>query len=234
MDIRHDFHKSLEYLEREVLSMGAYAEDMVERSVSALVGRDEELAAAVVAADDELDDRYLAIEKRWLETMALQTPVATDLRLMSVVLHTAHSVERIGDQAVSTASAVAATHGMPSHQGLLDVIEEIGRRVAPMVRAALEALEHRDLDRALSLPGLGEPVERLERSLFKLVAETRGDAAQLEWAVRMTVVARNLGRVGARAVDIAEQVAFLLSGVFREFTATDWDPQSVMSDVQGD
>jgi phosphate transport system protein len=59
--------------------------------------------------------------------------------------------------------------------------------------------------------------------MYGLVAKCREDEEQLEWAVRMTVVARNLGRVGARAVDIAEQVAFLLSGVFREFTSEDWD-----------
>lgn len=227
-DTRSHFHRELERLEAEVLSMGAYAEGMLEAAVAALVDTDSSAATAVIAADDELDDRYLQVERRWLETMALQMPVASDLRLMSVILHTNHSVERVGDQAVSTAAAVEITEGFPTHQGMVTVIGEIGDRVRSMLHAALQSLEQRDLDAALTLPAMMKIVSGLGKRLVGLVAECKDNAQQLEWAVRMVVVARNLERVGARSVDIAEQVAFLLSGEFREFSSDDWDPQSVL------
>lgn len=223
-DPRRTFHEHLDDMVDEVVSMGTYARDMVQRAGAALVSRDGVLAQQVIRDDDPLDERYLRLEESWLQTMALQTPVASDLRVMSVVLHSGHSVERIGDQAVSTAGAVRATMGMPSQGQVLATVAEIVDLVCPMVDTALDSLERRDLDLAMSVPTMGRPVERLERSMYALVAKCRDDEEQLEWAVRMTVVARNLGRVGARAVDIAEQVAFLLSGVFREFTSEDWEP----------
>ena len=223
-DRRRSFHSHLDDMVDEVVSMGIYARDMVRRAGAALVSRDAVAAEQVIRDDDPLDVRYLQLEETWLQTMALQTPVATDLRVMSVVLHSGHSVERIGDQAVSTAGTVRATIGLPSHPQVLATVAEIVDLVCPMVDTALDSLERRDLDLAMSVPTMGRPVERLERSMYAMVAKCREDEEQLEWAVRMTVVARNLGRVGARAVDIAEQVAFLLSGVFHEFTSEDWGP----------
>ncbi len=227
-DTRSNFHQQLEQLEAEVLSMGAYAEQMLADAVAALVTSDAAAASAVIAMDDDLDNRYLEVERTWLETMALQMPVASDLRLMSVVLHTNHSLERIGDQAVSTAAAVEITEGFPTHQQMLTIIGEVGNRVRAMVRASLSAMQQRDLEGALALPSMGKAVTKLNKQLIGMVAECKDNERQLEWAVRMVVVARNLERVGARAIDIAEQVAFLLSGVFREFSADDWDPQSLL------
>lgn len=226
MDPRKAFHESLEQLEAELISMGSYARDMVARAGEAIATRDEDLARSVIAADDPLDERYLALEQEWLETMALQTPVAGDLRMMSVILHTAHSIERIGDQAVSAAAVVRDTHEFASHEGILAIVGEIVDRVGPMLDTALASLERRDLEMALSLPTMGQPVERLERSLYGMI--TQCSPEQLEWAVRIIVVARNLGRVAGRAVDVAEQVAFLLSGEFREFTSEDRDPEGLV------
>jgi phosphate transport system protein len=217
-DTRSNFHQQLERLEAEVLSMGAYAEQMLADAVAALVTSDAAAASAVIAMDDDLDNRYLEVERTWLETMALQMPVASDLRLMSVVLHTNHSLERIGDQAVSTAAAVEITEGFPTHQQMLTIIGEVGNRVRAMVRASLSAMQQRDLEGALALPSMGKAVTKLNRQLIGMVAECKDNERQLEWAVRMVVVARNLERVGARAIDIAEQVAFLLSGVFLELS----------------
>jgi phosphate transport system protein len=87
-----------------------------------------------------------------------------------------------------------------------------------MVRNAMESFARRDLDLALSLPSMDEPVDRLNRGMYREVAACAGDPQLLDWAVRMMVVSRQLERVGDQAVDIAEQVAFLLTGEFREFS----------------
>jgi phosphate transport system protein len=90
--------------------------------------------------------------------------------------------------------------------------------VVRMLRTAMEAFARRDLDLCLKLPEMDEPVDRLNRGMYREVAALAADQATLEWGIRMNVVARQLERVGDHAVDVGEQVGFLLTGEFREFT----------------
>jgi phosphate transport system protein len=87
-----------------------------------------------------------------------------------------------------------------------------------MLRTAMEALAQRDLDLCLRLPAMDDPVDELNRGMYRHVVKLSSDEAALEWGIRMNVVARQLERVGDNAVDIGEQVAYLLTGDFREFT----------------
>ena len=164
---------------------------------------------------------YLLIHQKWLETMALQTPVAGDLRLMSAVLHLLVTLERMGDQAANIAKVVMAIEGHAREPSILDQLQEMGDLVQPMVRTAMEAFVQRDLSLALRVPEMDEPVNRLNRSMAQVVARCAPDQDVLEWAVPMLMVSRALERVGDQAVDIAEQVAFLLTGEFQEFTRPD-------------
>jgi len=100
---RTRFHEELELLELDVLGMGELSERAVGRAVGALIDHDDARAHAVVAADDEIDEKYMSIETRILQVMALQTPVAGDLRLISAILHSNLHLERIGDMAVNIA-----------------------------------------------------------------------------------------------------------------------------------
>lgn len=217
-EARERFRQDLQSFERDLLEMGELAEEMVGKAVRALLDGDVALADAVIEQDDDIDRRYLSVERRWLETLARQSPVAGDLRLMAVVLHMNHDLERIGDQAVNVAKVTLVTQGLPTNQTILTHIREMGDVVQPMLRVAMESFAKRELQLALRLPEMDEPVDRLNRNMYKEVAACGSDQALLEWAVRMMVVARYLERVGDRAVDIGEQVAFLLTGVFREFT----------------
>jgi phosphate transport system protein len=90
--------------------------------------------------------------------------------------------------------------------------------VRPMIRVALEAFSHRDLELCLKLPEMDDPVDRLNLGMYEEVAALAADPAALDWGLRMNMVARQLERVGDHAVDIGEQVGFLLTGEFREFT----------------
>ena len=211
-------HEELEHLELEVLAMGELAERAVGRAIDALVRRDEELARAVIDADDEIDDRYLDVEARTIELLALQTPVATDLRLLSAMLHIDLHLERIGDQAVNIAKTFLSVKELPGSQQVTAHIREMGDIVRPMIRTAMEAFRTRDLDLCLRLPEMDDPVDRLNLGMYQEVAALADHSSQLEWGLRMLVLARNLERVGDNAVDVAEQVGFLLTGEFREFT----------------
>jgi phosphate transport system protein len=223
-ETRHRFHQALSDLERELLAEGDDAATAVSRAVEALVTRDSGLANGVVAADDEVDRRYLAIEADILEVLALQTPVASDLRLVFAILHCNLHLERIGDQAVNVAKMAIATADLPRDEQIVSHLEEMGEIVTRMVRVALDAFARRDLALCLTLPAMDDPVDVLNRNMYRQVlALGGGDPAALEWGIRMNVVARQLERVGDNAVDIGEQVGFLLTGEFREFTDASHD-----------
>jgi phosphate transport system protein len=215
---RRHFHEELATLEEDILRAGELAERAVARAMEALVERDPVKAEEVIAGDDELDTVYLSVERRWLEVMALQTPVASDLRLMSVILHVNFHLERVGDMAVNIAKMALLTRHLPTNPTMLSHLREMGDVVRPMIRAAMEAFARRDLTLALSLPDMDEPVNRLNRGMYREVAACGHEQDILEWAAAMMVVSRQLERVGDHAVDVAEQVAFLLTGEFREFT----------------
>ena len=210
--------EELEHLELEVLAMGELAERSVGLAIDALVRRDEDLARQVIDGDDDIDDRYLDVEHRTIQLLALQTPVATDLRLLSAMLHIDLHLERIGDQAVNIAKTFLSVRHLPSSEQVTAHIREMGDIVRPMIRTAMEAFRTRDLELCLRLPEMDDPVDRLNLGMYREVAALADDPRQLDWGLRMLVLARNLERVGDNAVDVAEQVGFLLTGEFREFT----------------
>ncbi len=215
---RRHFHEELESLELDVLGMGELADRALGQAIECLERDDLELADRVIAGDDELDERYISLERRTLELLALQTPVAVDLRLISVILHTNLHLERVGDMAVNIGKIVKVVHGLPRNQTILMTLDEMGGIARHMLRAAMEAFARRDLDLAQQLPAMDDPVDRLNRGMYREVASCAWDPQMLEWAIRMMVVSRQLERIGDHAVDIAEQVAFLLTGEFKEFT----------------
>ena len=215
---RRHFHEELEALELDVLTLGELAERALSRSVDVLASRNSEDADAVIAGDDEIDRRYLSVEQRWLELLALQTPVASDLRLLSAIVHVNLHLERVGDMAVNIAKLAKVTQDLPTNPTILSHLREMGDVVRPMIRTALDALVRRDLAVAQSLPAMDDPVDRLNRNMYREVVACANDPEVLEWAIRMMVVSRQLERVGDHAVDMAEQVAFLLTGQFQEFS----------------
>lgn len=215
---RRRFHEELEILEADIQHMGELAETAVGLSVDALFRGDPDLAGRVIDEDDAIDDLYISIDKRILETLALQTPVAGDLRLISALIHINAHLERIGDMAVNISKIYLSVKRLPGDPKILAQLQEMGDVVRPMIRTCMDAFARRDLELCLKLPAMDDPVDRLNMGMYKEVAQLAGDARSLDWGLRMNVVARQLERVGDNAVDIAEQVGFLLTGEFREFT----------------
>jgi phosphate transport system protein len=220
---RNKFHQELGQLEAEIISLGELAEQSVGQAVASLVHRDNDHALAVIGADDEIDRRYLDIERRILDLLALQTPVASDLRLVSTILHINLHLERIGDQGVNVAKMGLAVRHLPPSETILSHLAEMGDLVQAMIKTAMEGFFRRDLDLCLRLPAMDDPVDELNRGMYRHVVKLAADEAALEWGIRMNVVSRQLERVGDNAVDIGEQVAFLLTGEFREFTDASHD-----------
>src|SRR5256885_16233717 len=126
LETRKRFHDELAALESEILGLGERAQRALEQAMQALVHKDTELADAVVANDDALDATYLDIEQRILGLLATQTPVASDLRLVSAILHSNLHLERVGDMAVNIAKMALVTMDLPSSPLAVSHPEEMG------------------------------------------------------------------------------------------------------------
>jgi phosphate transport system protein len=217
-ETRQRFSDELRALEDEVQRTAAQAQLLLEQALQALIGGDLAICDQVVRGDDEVDALYLDVERRILHLFALQTPVATDLRLLTALLHINLHLERVGDQAVNLAKIAKLVDGLPQIPEVLRDLEEMGKIALGMVGTAMDALARRDVDLAQTLPELDDPIDQLNRGMMPKVLAAAGDKQMLEWGIRMYVVARQIERIGDNAVDIGEQVAFLVTGQFREFT----------------
>lgn len=212
------FHEELRLVEAHVQSMGAAAGDLFARAVRAVVDDDKALCDQVIMGDDLIDDYYLKTEERILNLFALQTPVASDLRLLTVLLHVNLHLERVGDMAVNLAKIAKLAHGLPRSATVVSHLGEMGGIALKMIAASMDAFARRDLALARTLPDMDEPIDRLNRGMLQEVLAIADDKRMLEWGIRMHVISRQIERVGDHAVDIAEQVAFLLTGEFQEFS----------------
>src|SRR5512132_116508 len=217
-ETRQRFSEELRALEDEVQQTASQAKLLLEQALQALLGGDLAICDQVVRGDDEVDALYLDVERRILHLFALQTPVATDLRLLTALLHINLHLERVGDQAVNIAKIAKLVDGLPQIPEVLRDLEEMGKLALGMVGTAMDALARRDVDLAETLPELDDPIDQLNRAMMPKVLTPSGDQRMLEWGIRMYVVSRQIERIGDNAVDIGEQVAFLVTGQFREFT----------------
>ncbi|HZD01428.1 MAG TPA: phosphate signaling complex protein PhoU [Actinomycetes bacterium] len=217
-ELRYKFHEELSALEGDVQRTGALAQRLLQAALGALASGDTAVCDAVVRGDDEVDKLYLAVERQILNLFARQTPVASDLRLLTVLLHVNLHLERVADQAVNVAKMAKLADGLPQNPNVLQHLEEMGAIALRMVAAAMQALQRRDLELARQLPEMDEPIDRLNRGMLREVLKASDDRRMLEWGIRMQIVSRQIERIGDNAVDIGEQVAFLVTGEFHEFT----------------
>jgi phosphate transport system protein len=216
--VRINFSEELETAEHSLMAQGDLVRGQLESVLQALDERDPGLAEEVIAHDDRVDDIYLAIESRIFNLLALQSPVAGDLRLVSAIIHSNLHVERIGDLCVNIAKFVRNEQPYPSGSPMVARLHDMGARAAAMLDSALTAFAKRDPDLAEELPLKDNALDRLNRGLLDELKQYAGDEESFEWATNLILVGRYLERIGDHAVDIGEQVSFLVTGVFREFT----------------
>jgi phosphate transport system protein len=218
-ETRRVFHEELADLERQALGGLDLVRNALQRTMEALSQQDVELAAMVIADDDRIDGRYLEVHQGILSLLARQAPVATDLRLVAALLDLVKHMERMGDQCVNIAKTIPLTgHEPPIVPELLETLLEMGRHVVAMIEQAKKAFAARNVELAEDLVARDEAVNRMQRETFRLALEAGDDLDTREWAMMMLGVARALERIGDNAVDIGEQTAFIVTGLFREFT----------------
>jgi phosphate transport system protein len=216
--IRHEYRDELQSLERRALDGLDLVVTSLDRTVEAIQHRDIELAELVIADDDIIDGRYLEIHQAILTLLATQAPVATDLRLISALLHVMKNIERMGDQCVNIAKLIPiAGHEPPEDERIVHDLVTMGKAIRTQIRQAKHAFAERNVDMARDLVRQDDVIDNLNRECFQLAIEIGDDHDRREWAMTMLLVARALERIGDNAVDVGEQVAFVVTGLFREF-----------------
>ena len=216
--MRTELQSDLDSLEAGFQEMGEVVARAIRGAVDALRTQDVELCDEVIAFDDEIDDRYMGLETQVHLVLARQTPVATDLRLVLALLHSAIHAERMGDQCVTIAKLTKLSSHLETRHDVMESLVDMGERCVEMVRVALDAFATRNVEQARRIHELDELVDRSNKQIFDEVLGYVDDVAALEWGMRQITVARCFERIGDNAVDIGEQTAFIVTGEFREFT----------------
>jgi phosphate transport system protein len=215
---RLHYQEELEELERRALGGLDLVVQSLDRTMEAVEHQDIELSELVIADDDRIDGRYLEVHQEILTLLATQAPVATDLRLISALLHVMKSMERMGDQCVNIAKLIPLTgHDAPQRPEMLNRILQMGKQARSQVSQAKKAFEARDIQLARDLVRQDDLIDDLNKECFQIAVEVGEEHDTREWAMTMMLVARALERIGDNAVDIGEQVAFVVTGLFREF-----------------
>jgi len=215
---RLHYQDQLAQLEQRALDGLDLVVSALDRTMEAVEHQDIELAELVIADDDRIDGRYLEVHQEILTLLATQAPVATDLRLISALLHVMHGIERMGDQCVNIAKVIPLTgHGAPVRGEMVDRILRMGTQARSMLSQSKTAFLGRDVGLARDLVRQDDLIDDLNKECFQIAVQVGDDQDTREWAMTMMLVARAIERIGDNAVDIGEQVAFVVTGLFREF-----------------
>ncbi|WP_354701395.1 Phosphate-specific transport system accessory protein PhoU [Paraconexibacter sp. AEG42_29] len=216
---RQQFVDQLILLEAQTMGGINMVVEQLDRVMEALKHQDVELAALVIADDDRLDGRYLEVHQGVLSMLALQAPVAGDLRTIAALLHVIKHMERMGDQCVNVCKLIPLLgHEPPVQPEIMERIQRMGAAARDECVLARRSFEERDVGLAEDLVRQDREINRLNREIFQLAVQLGTDADVREWAMTMVMTARALERIGDNAVDIGEQTAFVVTGLFREFS----------------
>jgi phosphate transport system protein len=218
-ETRSQYQEDLEALEASALGGLDLVSAALGRTLEAVEHQDVELAQLVIADDDRIDGRYLEVHQALITLLATQSPVATDLRLISALLHVLKNVERMGDQCVNICKVIPLSgNEPPADEEMVRLILAMGKQTRTLISQSKRAFEDRNFEMARDLVRQDDVVDKLNRECFGLALEIGDDPDRREWAMTMLLAARAIERIGDNAVDIGEQVAFVVTGLFREFS----------------
>lgn len=206
------YESELRTLRDRLLLMGGMVEDMVTKSMRALTTRDTALARSTMKMDRRINRLECEIDELCMRILAMRQPVASDLRFVTTALKIVTDLERIGDLGVNICERVAELNTEPALTLDLD-LAELADQATLIVHEALEALVHRDVERAIELLGRDEVIDAQYSRIFeRLLAHMAQDSTAIYRATRIQSIAKYLERIGDHATNVAETVVFLVKG----------------------
>jgi phosphate transport system protein len=211
---RH-FHEELDRLKDRLLDMSGKAEAMVALSMDALLNRDDGLAEAVLKADEEIDTLEIEVEDLAVALLALQQPMARDLRFIVGAIKISSDLERVGDHAVNIAEATQRLikAGPANLSGPTPAITQMARRARQMLGDAIRSFVRADGQAGRVVCGMDDEVDEMHESVFRvLLTHMMENPTNITPSLQYLLVSRNLERIGDLATNIAEDAVFLAEG----------------------
>ena len=210
--IHRHFEDQMQELKARLVHMGARAESMIERAVKSLLERDAGRHPEVFKNEEQVNELHIEVDERVINLLALQHPVAADLRLVVMCSKIAGELERIGDQAVNICQNTQELLRYPPLRPLIDIphMAEIARR---MLRESLDAFVRQDAVLAAKVLNDDDEVDAYKNQIFReLLTYMMSDPGTIPRALALILISRNLERVGDHATNIAEEVIYLAQG----------------------
>jgi len=210
--LRH-FHEQLAELRRKLLDMADHAEQLVDQSITSLLGRDRVLAESVIAGDKVLNSLEIEIEQLAISLLALQQPMARDLRSIVGTIKVSGDLERVGDHAVNIAESALRLVDEGGAITPSPELEDMARRSRAMLRDALQAFTNADGSLGRDVCKADDAVDALHNSVFRiLLTHMMEDARTITPSLELLLVSRNLERVADLATNIGEDAVYLAEG----------------------
>ena len=220
MPVRTTFERQLSEIQEDMLVLAEMVAVAITRSIDALKNRDVDLARDIIVSDIRINDRRYDIEEKCLELMAMQQPLATDLRTIVAVLHIIVDLERMGDHAEGIAKIAIMLAEDPPLKPYIDIprMAEVAIR---MLRESLEAFKLRDVDMARQICDQDDEVDHLYDQVYReLIVYMLNDPKTIERATHVTWVAHNLERIADRVTNICERVVYMVQGKIEELNVS--------------
>lgn len=213
MEGRKEFHEQLDDLYLELLRMANATMDVLERTRAAFRDGDPEAAKSIIDGDDEIDEYVIRIDEGGMELLARQAPVAIDLRTIVVIMRMSQELERAADNCVNISKAIVNMREYALSPWIKDDMDDMFRWAMKIMAEAIDAFKERDPDRAEKLVRMDDTVDRINRKFLTAYDREREDET-----VRVVMTARFLERFADHAVNIGEEVHYMVSGQFESDT----------------
>lgn len=212
-ELRRGFHQQLDGARNELAQLIAMVIERVSRATAILLNNDLEGASQLIDDDDEMDARSIALEDSCYQMLALQAPVAGDLRQLVGIVKMAGEVERSADLTVNISKAARRIYGHDLDPRMRGLIARMGEQAGQLFTAALEAFQESDDAKAAAIDDMDSYLDGLQREVVRVILEKHADSEiDLQVAIQMAMVARFYERIGDHAVNIGERVRFLVTG----------------------
>ncbi|MGG1597949.1 phosphate signaling complex protein PhoU [Paenibacillus naphthalenovorans] len=212
MDTRSNFHQAVEELQEDLLKMGGLVENHISLAVEALGARDEQLGRRIIEQDDRIDELMLRIEENCLRLIALQQPMASDLRIIGMALKISTDLERIGDHAVDIAK-IAIRMSVDALVKPLEIIPNMALLAKDMLHESLLAYTERDIHRAAALAEKDDQVDKLYSSVVdEIIGMMNNDPGRNRQLSQLMMAALYLERVADHTTNIGEGVIYMVTG----------------------
>lgn len=220
-ELRVEFHQEMEDLRADVIRLGAMTSEAIGRGTAALLDRDLHAAQELIDGDDVIDDYCLELEERCCRMLALQSPIAGDLRFLLTTLRIISELERSADLMVNVCKASRRIYDVEFGPQMRGIIEQMGVEAAFLIRTSIDAYVDADTSLAAALDDIDDRLDELQVQYVQAIFQSHSETAlPLQGAVQMAMIARYYERIGDHAVNIGERVLYMVTGWLPEKTGS--------------